>query len=442
MTAPASSPRPSLPGGHPFSLEERLAKVLDAADPLAAYRREFVLPGAGRVYLLGNSLGPMPQGVPEEIGRLLEEWGRHGVEGFTEGNPAWMRYADELGERLSHVVGAHADEVVAMNTLSVNIQLMLASFYRPSGRRRKVVMEEKAFPSDVYAVRSHLGLRGADPEADLVWARPRAGETALRTEDVTGLIGERRDQVALVFLGGVNYFSGQWFDLERITRAAHDAGALAGFDLAHAAGNVPLSLHDWGTDFAVWCSYKYLNAGPGAIGGAFVHERHAGDPAVPRLAGWWGNAEATRFAMRPAFDPAGGAAGWQLSTPPLLSLAPLQLSLDLFERAGMAALRHKSMALTAYLESLLSTIPESGLTVITPVETGSRGCQLSLRVARDARGVHQRLRQAGVVTDFRAPDVMRMAPAPLFNTFHEIWRAARAVRDAVAATSASPGRTT
>ncbi len=426
----------SLPGGLAFSTDESLATALDAADPLRGYREAFDLPGGAEppVYLLGNSLGPVPRGATEEIARLTAEWARLGVEGWSEGSPAWVDYEDSFREPLAALVGAAPDEVVTMNTLTVNLHLMLASFYRPAGRRTGVLMEEKAFPSDAYAVASHLRLRGADPGRDLILARPRTGEVALRPDDLEGLIAERGGELALVLLPGVQYYPGQRLDLARLAEAARRAGCAVGFDLAHAVGNVPLALHDWGADFAVWCSYKYLNGGPGAIGGAFVHRRHATDPELPRLAGWWGNDPASRFAMRPEFAPDAGAAGWQVSTPPLLAMAPLRASLALFESAGLAALRAKSVALTGYLEALLATLPAGSVEPLTPTDPESRGAQLSLRLPGRGRWLHQGLRDAGIVTDYREPDVARLAPAPFFNTYHEAWRVWRALRDLLART--------
>jgi kynureninase len=441
----STAPRTSelvLPGGHPFSSEEGLALALDAADPLAGFRRAFELPrgpdGSPLVYLLGNSLGAMPLDARAEVEAILAGWGRHGVDGWTDAAVPWMRYQDALGESLGRVVGAAPDEVVTMNTLTVNLHLMLASFYRPAGPRVKVLMEEKPFPSDRYAVASHLRLRGVDPDDAVVFARPRAGESWLRSEDLEALIAERGPELALVLLAGVNYYTGQWFDLPRVVQACRRAGCLVGFDLAHAAGNVPLALHEWDADFAVWCSYKYLNAGPGAIAGAFVHRRHAGDPSVLRLQGWWGNEPSTRFAMRPDFVAPGDASGWQISTPPVLAIAPLRASLALFDRAGMTALRRKSEALTAYLEGLLEAIPGNPVRMLTPREPAARGCQLSLQVSGRARWLHDQLRQEGIVTDYREPDVIRMAPVPFYNTFHDVWRTARAVRAAFQDPAAPP----
>ena len=436
MTSSGGARSPVLPGGLSFSSDERLALELDAADPLAGMRREFELPAASGgeplVYLLGNSLGAMPRAARTEVETILDQWPEFGVEGWEDAPTPWMRYQETLCEPLARVIGGRPDEVVTMNTLTVNLHLMLASFYRPTGRRVKVLMEEKPFPSDLYAVGSHLRLRGVDPNDAVLFARPRRGEAYVRTEDLTALIAELGAELALVLLGGVNYYSGQWFDLAAVTNAAHRAGGLAGFDLAHAIGNVPLALHDWEVDFAVWCSYKYLNGGPGAIGGAFVHERHGRDPGVPRLAGWWGNDPETRFAMRPGFDAQPGAGGWQVSTPPVLAIAPLRASLALFEQVGMPALRRKSEALTGYLDSLLAAIPGSPVRVLTPRDPASRGCQLSLLVPGRGQEVHRRLRECGIVADYREPDVIRMAPVPFYNGYHECWRTARAVRDVLA----------
>jgi len=432
MTSLELMPRP---GTVPFSVEEAFARVLDQADPLHGLRTEFELPvgdgGQPLAYFLGNSLGPMPKGARREVAEVLDAWTRHGVEGFTSARSPWATYQDSFRETLARLAGAEPAEVVTMNTLTVNLHLMLASFYRPEGRRTRVLMEARAFPSDSYAVASHLKLRGVDPDDGILLAEPREGEAALRTEDIEALLRERGREVALVLLGGVNYFTGQFFDLGRITEAARRAGCLVGYDLAHAIGNVPLSLHDWGADFAVWCSYKYLNGGPGAIGGAFVHSRHGGDPAAGRLAGWWGNDPATRFAMRPEFAPDRGASGWQVSTPPVLSMAPLRASLALFDRTGLAALRQKSAGLTGYLEALLAGIPESPLRLLTPADSAARGCQLSIHLPDRGRVLHEALRREGLVTDYREPDVIRIAPAPFFNTYHEVWRVGLALRQAV-----------
>lgn len=418
-----------------WSPDEGFARALDETDPLLGLRREFAMPagsdGAPVVYLLGNSLGLMPLAARDLVHEEVEHWARLAIDGHFQARVPWASYHEAINPALARVVGARPDEVVAMNTLTINLHLMLASFYRPEGRRIKVLMEDRAFPSDRYAVASHLALRGVDPAEAIVVATPRAGEETLRTEDVEGLLAEQGHEIALVLFGGVNYLTGQWFDLGRIAAAARRQGCMVGYDLAHAAGNVPLDLHDWDVDFAVWCTYKYLNAGPGAIAAAFVHERHGFDPATPRLAGWWGQTMADRFAMGPRFTPALGAAGWEVSNPPILSLAPLRASLEQFDRAGMAALRAKSESLTGYLAALLAGLPDSPLRMLTPDEAGARGCQLSVQLPGRGRWLHDRLRAEGIVPDYREPDVVRFAPAPLYNTHHEIWRVGQAVHRAL-----------
>jgi kynureninase len=421
------------PASRAYAANEDWARAQDAADPLAPLRDEFAMPvdadGHPLVYLCGNSLGLMPRAVPRLVNRELEDWARLAVEGHLEARTPWYSYHEEFRDRTARLVGAWPVEVVLMNSLTVNLHLMLVSFYRPAGRRTRILIEEAAFPSDAYAVASHVAARGLDPADAVVVARPRPGEDTLRTEDLEALIAEQGDRLALVLLPGVQYYTGQRFDLARLTRAAHGAGALAGFDLAHAVGNVPLALHDWDADFAVWCSYKYLNGGPGAVGGCFVHERHGRDATVPRFAGWWGNDPATRFRLHlnEAFVPREGADGWQLSNPAILSLTPLLASLEQFDRAGMPALRAKAEALTGYLEYLLDRLPPGRARLLTPREPAARGCQLSLLVPRGAREAFDALRARGVVPDFRQPDVIRMAPVPLYNSFHDVWRAGQAL---------------
>ena len=415
--------------------DEGWALAQDAGDPLAWCRAEFELPvgndGTPLVYFCGNSLGLMPRGTREVIRKELDAWSRKGVEGHLDGPNPWYSYHEPLIRPMASLVGAEPGEVALMNSLTVNLHLMMISFYRPSPARWKVLMETSAFPSDSYAVTSHLASRGLDPDAGVILLRPRAGEMVLRTEDVEALLSARGAEIALVLLPGVQYFSGQLLDMGRLTRAAHAAGCMIGFDLAHAAGNAELRLHEWGVDFAAWCSYKYLNAGPGAVAGCFVHERHGSDPAIPRLAGWWGNDPATRFRMHlnERFVPVEGAAGWQLSNPPILSMAPLGPSLALFEKAGMPALRKKSERLTGYLEDLLSKLAGNRIRLLTPREPGARGCQLSCQLASGARDLFDALRARGIVGDFRSPDVIRLSPVPLYNTFHEVWRAAEAIRE-------------
>jgi kynureninase len=413
---------------------EEWALEQDARDPLAWCRGEFELPtgpdGLPLVYLCGNSLGPMPRAARALVSAELEDWARLGVEAHLAGRTPWYSYHERLREPLARLVGAAPGEVVAMNSLTVNLHLMLVSFFRPDGSRRKILIEDGAFPSDRYAVTSHLRSRGLDPAETLLAVSPRRGEAALRTEDLEALIVERGAEIALILLPGVQYYTGQLLDLERLAGAGGRAGSVVGFDLAHAAGNVPLRLHDWGADFAVWCSYKYLNGGPGAVGGCFVHARHGRDAARARYAGWWGNDPATRFEMHRnlEFVPVEGADGWQLSNPPILAMAPLRAALDVFDKAGLPALRARSARLTGYLEQLLDGLPPGRIELLTPREPAARGCQLSLRLA-GARAVFERLVERGVIGDFREPDVIRLAPAPLYNTFHEVWRAGRVLAE-------------
>ena len=419
-----------------FSPGAEWAEDQDRADPLAWTRGEFHLPagpdGRPLVYLSGNSLGLMPRSAPGMVDAELEDWGRLGVEGHLEARSPWYSYHELFREPLARLVGTGPDEVVAMNSLTVNLHLLMVSFFRPTPERHRILIEDGAFPSDRYAVASHLQSRGLDPAESLVAVRPRTGEQTLRTEDVEELLATRGEGIALVLLSGVQYATGQLFDLERITRAAHRAGSVACFDLAHAVGNVELALHDWEVDCAAWCSYKYLNAGPGAIAGCFVHRKHGANPDLPRYAGWWGNDPASRFRMQEntGFVPVSGADGWQLSNPPILSMAPLRASLALFDRVGMRALREKSARLTGYLEYLVDAAAP-GLELLTPRAPGARGAQLSYRIPGRGRDVLNALRARGVVTDLREPDVIRLAPAPLYNTFGDVWRAARALAEAV-----------
>ena len=415
-----------------LSREAGFAEAQDKADPLASFREEFEWPvddqGRRVTYLLGNSLGLLPKGARALVNEELDEWARRGVEGHMKARTPWYTYHEFLRDSTARLVGARPEEVVVMNTLTTNLHLMLASFYRPQGKRVKVVMEENAFPSDQYAIPSHLAVRGVDA-SNVIVARARPGEATLRTEDLLKLFEEQGSEIALLLLGGVNYYSGQLFELGALAAAAKRAGIMVGYDLAHAVGNAPLSLHDWDVDFAVWCSYKYLNGGPGAPGGCFVHKRHGDDTSIQRFAGWWGNDPNTRFQMRSDFTPRTSADGWQLSNPPILSMAPLRASMDLFEQAGFARLRAKSEALTGYLEALLSAIPSSPVRVLTPSNPAERGCQLSLYIAGKGRAVHDALRAKGILTDYREPDVVRMAPTPMYNSYGDVWQTANAMRE-------------
>jgi kynureninase len=415
-----------------IDVREDEALALDRDDPSS--RSAFAIPpwpgepGAECAYFAGNSLGLQPLAVREALAQELDEWARLGVEGFFVGGRPWLRYHELLRDPLARLVGASPSEVVAMNTLTMNLHLMLASFYRPAGQRHRILIEDAAFPSDSYAVASQAVLHGLDPETAIVRLRPRQGEAVLRTEDVIETLERDGDSIALVLLGGVNYVTGQLMDMSALAAAGHRVGAVVGWDLAHAIGNVPLSLHDWDADFAVWCSYKYLNGGPGAIGGCFVHDRHGGDARPPRLSGWWGNDPATRFQMEPTFVPHAGADGWQVSTTPILSLAPVLVSLQMFDRIGIDHLRARSVRLTGYLESLLDQLVATHeLSVITPRDPVWRGCQLSLVVA-DAGALARRLAdEYGVICDVRNPNVVRLAPVPLYSTYHDCWRAAAAL---------------
>jgi kynureninase len=410
-----------------FSTSRDLARHFDAGDPLASFRERFHLPrgGDGRplVYFCGHSLGLQPRGARELVLAELDAWASHGVEGHFHGPTGWYGYHELACDAGARLVGARPDEVVFMNGLTVNLHLMLATFYRPTRDRFRILIDEPTFPSDRYAVASHIAHRGFSPDEGLLTVGPRRGEAVLHPEDVEAALTEASGSVVVVLLSGVNFLTGQWLDIPRLTAIAHRHGAVVGLDLAHAAGNVPLRLHDWDVDFAVWCSYKYLNSGPGAVAGCFVHARHGHDTSLPRLAGWWGNDPATRFRMQLERDfvPRGGADGWQLSNPPILSFAPVRASLALFDEATLPALRAKSERLTGYLLDLLGTLPPSRCEVITPRAPEQRGCQVSLRVPDAPREVQRALQSAGVVCDFREPDVIRAAPVPLYNTFEEVW---------------------
>ena len=418
-----------MPADSAYENSLSFARAQDAADPLAELRHAFHLPTHGpqqrpAIYLCGNSLGLAPRAAAAAVRQELDRWAQMGVEGHFRGESPWLRYHQTLADPLARLVGAAPDEVVAMNALTVNLHLLLVSFYRPSAERYRVLMEAGAFPSDQYAVASQVQWHGHPPSDAIVTIGPRPGEDLLRTADVVAAIERAGPTLALVMLGGVNYYSGQFYDLAAIAAAAHRVGATVGFDLAHAVGNVPLHLHEWNVDFAAWCSYKYLNAGPGGVAGAFVHARHARSFDRPRLAGWWGHEEATRFQMEDTFRPAPGAEGWQLSNAPVLSMAVQRAALALFDAAGgMAPLRKKSERLTGYLAFLIGNRrPTVPLHVITPADPSARGCQLSLRVPAGGRALYDRLTRAGAVVDWREPDVLRAAPVPLYNTFEEVWR--------------------
>ncbi|MER7458364.1 kynureninase [Micromonospora sp. NPDC126480] len=413
------------------------ARRLDADDP--GHRHLFHVPPAdgGRypeaAYLAGNSLGLQPRATRDELLADLDAWRRLGVEGHLEAERPWLPYHELLTAPAARLVGARPAEVVVMNSLTVNLHLLMVSFYRPAGARTRIVIEDTAFPSDSYAVRSQARFHGLDPDATVVRLTPRPGEDTLRTDDVLDFLAAEGDTVALVLLGGVNYLTGELMDIPAVTAAGRAAGAVVGWDLAHAAGNVPLHLHDWHVDFAAWCSYKYLNSGPGALSGVFVHERHLGDPALPRFEGWWSTEAAGRFEMTPVARPPATVEAWQISNPPIFAMGPVRTSLELFDSIGMPALRERSVRLTGYLERLLDEVTaDRPLTVVTPRDPARRGAQLSVRIgAGSAAALAKRLRyEHGVIADAREPDVVRFAPVPLYSTYHDCWR----VADALAAT--------
>ena len=410
--------------GDKFEVGRDCALAMTARDPLAGYRNLFHIPktpdGADCVYLSGHSLGLQPKTARGYVERELEDWAKLGVEGHFHAQNPWVPYHEMLAAPTARLVGALPEEVVVMNSLTVNLHLMLVSFYRPKGARNKIVVESNAFPSDQYAVQSQIRYHGYDPASSLVEIAPRPRETTIRTEDIEKLLAAEGERIALLMLGGVNYYSGQAFECARITEAAHAKGCAVGFDMAHAAGNIPVKLHDWNPDFAVWCNYKYLNGGPGCIAGCFVHERHARNPNLPRFAGWWGNDKDARFRMEPQFQPIAGAEGWQLSNPSILSMAALRASMDIFDEVGMEKLRAKSERLTTYLEFLLEQKPQEGFSIITPRDPAQRGAQLSLRVTKNGRAVCESLAQHGIICDWREPDIMRVAPVPLYNSFLDV----------------------
>lgn len=421
--------------------DEDFARALDQQDPLAGLRERFCIPrretGEPVLYFCGNSLGLMPRAARQDVCDELDAWSRLAVDAHFHGRHPWYSYHEQFRGPAARLVGARPHEVVLMNSLTVNLHLLMVSFYRPTPQRFRILIEDCAFPSDLYAVQTQLRWHGLDPDEGLVVARPRPGEYTLRMEDIEALLEHEGQRIALVLMGAVNYFTGQVLDIARITAAGRRQGCVVGFDLAHAAGNVPLELHDWDVDFAAWCSYKYLNCGPGAVAGCFVHERHARDTALPRFGGWWGNDPQTRFRMHlnDRFEPVPSADGWQLSNPPILSMAAMRAALDIFDEVGMQALREKSLRLTGYLRFLLEdagrkrTADRPALEIITPRDPAGRGAQLSLLAhTADPQRLQQSLQTAGVIADFRPPNVIRVAPVPLYNTYHEVWRLAQTLR--------------
>lgn len=421
-----------------------MAKKLDREDDLGRFREKFRNPshhdGTDQHYFCGHSLGLQPKSVEAAINEELENWSSLAVRGHFEGSLPWLDYNERLCEPLAGLFGASRSELVVMNTLTVNLHLLMVSFFQPQGKRRKILIEKHAFPSDRYAVESHLRLHGLDPAECLLELEPQAGSAVIEESEIEDYLQSRGDEIALVLWPGVQYISGQAFDLARVAQAAHSAGARAGFDLAHYIGNLPLALHDSGCDFAAWCHYKYLNAGPGAVGGCFIHQRHHQND-LPRLHGWWGNDRDSRFAMGPEFAPAAGAEAWQLSNPPVLAMAPLRASLEIFQEAGMDRLRRKSMAMTAYLADGIESHFNQELEIITPSDPARRGSQLSLRVRSGrahGRQLFEHLDAHGVLTDWREPDVIRVAPVPLYTRFRDCYALLRQL-SAWAETTGNPG---
>ncbi len=407
-----------------YRTDADFAAEMDAVDPLAKYRDEFYIAqsqGEESIYFCGNSLGLQPKRTEAAIMQELKDWQKLGVEGHLHAKNPWLPYHEFLTESYAKIVGAKPSEVVAMNTLSVNLHLMMVSFYRPTNKRHKIVIESNAFPSDQYAVQSQIRFHGFEPETSLIELQPREGETTLHTDDILALIEREGDSIALIMIGGVNYYTGQLFDMQAITKAGHAKGAQVGFDLAHAAGNVPLELHDWDVDFACWCSYKYLNSGPGSVSGCFVHERHA-QADLPRFNGWWGHDKETRFKMGPEFKAIGGAESWQLSNPPILSLAAVKASLEIFDEVGMDTLREKSLKITSYMEFLLDSLKSEAFHILTPRDVNQRGAQLSIVVKEGGKKVFEALEAAGVICDWREPDCIRVAPIPLYNSYSDVFR--------------------
>jgi kynureninase len=405
------------------------AQALDQQDKLHSFRSKYLIPkheGLDAIYLCGNSLGLQPKACKDYILEQLDNWEEYGVEGHFKTNTPWMYYQKTTKDSLAKLIGATTNEVVAMNQLTVNLHLMFVSFYRPTATRYKIIMEAGAFPSDQYAVESQVRYHGFEPADAIVELSPRQGEYTLREEDILESIAKHGDSVALVMMGGVNYYTGQFYPLEKICAAAHAIGAYCGFDLAHTIGNIPLKLHDWKVDFAVWCSYKYLNSSPGGISGIFIHEKHSMNPATPRFAGWWGYQEDTRFLMKKGFIPEPGAEGWQMSNVPVLSMAAHKASLDLFEEAGIGNLREKSLTLTAYMEFIIDQvnlkIGHEKFIIITPRDPKQRGAQLSIICKQGGRQVFDELTKNGVIGDWREPEVLRFAPVPMYNSFEDVYR--------------------
>ncbi len=408
-----------------YKLGLDFAKQLDDQDQLSDFRQQFHIPkdknGKDLIYFCGNSLGLQPKITKTYIDQELQDWANLGVEGHTEGKNPWLHYHEFLTDTMANIVGAKPIEVVVMNSLTANLHFMMVSFYQPTPKRYKILIEADAFPSDKYAVESQLRHHGYDDKDGLILWKARKGEELANYDDLEAILKEHGEEIALVMIGGVNYYTGQFFDLKRITDLGHKHGCVVGFDCAHGAGNVQLNLHDSGADFAVWCTYKYLNSGPGSLSGAFVHERHANNKDLNRFTGWWSHNKKTRFRMRDEFDQLPGAEGWQLSNPPILSMAAIRASLDVIKEAGFDKLCEKSKLLTGYFEFLINQLNNKDIKIITPSDPNQRGCQLSIQVKNADKSLYDKLTNAGVITDWREPDVIRCAPIPLYNSFQDVY---------------------
>ncbi|PID69779.1 MAG: kynureninase [Flavobacteriales bacterium] len=416
-----------------FSPDEQFAFNLDARDPLSKYKNKFYIPknskGEEIIYFCGNSLGLQPKTVAAAIDQELIDWANLGVEGHTQAKNPWLPYHELLTEKMAEIVGAKPIEVVIMNTLTANLHLMMVSFYQPTKKRHKILIESDAFPSDKFAVASQIKHHGFNPKDSIVYWQPKKGKNLLDYDDFENILKKHGQEIALVMLGSVNYYTGQFFNLKKITRLAHSYGCKVGFDCAHGAGNVNLDLHRSGADFAVWCTYKYLNSGPGSLAGCFVHERHAYNKNLNRFTGWWGHNKQTRFKMRDEFDQLPGAEGWQLSNPPILSMAAIKASLKIFKEAGMKNLINKSNKLTAYFEYLINEINNPKIKIITPSDSKQRGCQLSIQVKNSDKTLFKKLTDSGVITDWREPDVIRCAPVPLYNSYTDIFNMVKKLKN-------------
>ena len=401
------------------------AKQLDQEDPISYLRNEFHIPrdkhGKEWLYFTGNSLGLQPKTTSKYIKQELDDWANFGVEGHFEAKNPWLSYHELLTDKMAKIVGAKPIEVVVMNTLTTNLHLLMVSFYQPSKTKYKIIIESDAFPSDRYAVQSQLSFHGFDPEEALIEWKPKEGKELLELEDLKSILDSQGDEVALLLIGGVNYYTGQYLDIKKIAELGHAKKCMVGIDLAHGVGNIQPNLHDSGVDFAAWCTYKYLNSGPGSLSGLFVHEKHAQRKDLPRFAGWWNHNKETRFNMRQPFDVMSGAEGWQLSNPPILSMAAIKASLDIFDKVGMSALLNKSKKLTGFFEYLIHEIASDTIKIITPTHPNERGCQLSLQVKNADKNLHKKLTENNIITDWREPDVIRCAPVPMYTSFEDVY---------------------